>query len=40
LLAALRVLETEGLNLERDAQFVAGHSLGEYCAGRAGLYRR
>jgi [acyl-carrier-protein] S-malonyltransferase len=32
-LAALRVLETEGgLNLERDAQFVAGHSLGEYSA--------
>ena len=32
-LAALRVLETEaGLNLARDAQFVAGHSLGEYSA--------
>ncbi len=32
-LAALRVLETEaGLDLARDAQFVAGHSLGEYSA--------
>src|SRR5262249_50709842 len=32
-LATLRVMETEaGLNLERDAQFVAGHSLGEYSA--------
>jgi [acyl-carrier-protein] S-malonyltransferase len=32
-LAAMRVLETEaGLNLARDAQFVAGHSLGEYSA--------
>jgi [acyl-carrier-protein] S-malonyltransferase len=32
-LAALRVLETEaGLKLERDAGFVAGHSLGEYSA--------
>jgi [acyl-carrier-protein] S-malonyltransferase len=32
-LAALRVLESEaGLNLARDAQFVAGHSLGEYSA--------
>jgi [acyl-carrier-protein] S-malonyltransferase len=32
-LAALRVLEAEaGLNLARDAQFVAGHSLGEYSA--------
>jgi [acyl-carrier-protein] S-malonyltransferase len=32
-LAALRVLETEaGLNLPRDAAFVAGHSLGEYSA--------
>jgi len=32
-LAALRVLEGEaGLNLARDAQFVAGHSLGEYSA--------
>ena len=32
-LAALRVMETEaGLNLERDAQFIAGHSLGEYSA--------
>jgi [acyl-carrier-protein] S-malonyltransferase len=32
-LAALRVLETEaGLDLARDATFVAGHSLGEYSA--------
>ncbi|HYA06244.1 MAG TPA: ACP S-malonyltransferase [Xanthobacteraceae bacterium] len=32
-LAAMRVLETEaGVNLERDAAFVAGHSLGEYSA--------
>jgi [acyl-carrier-protein] S-malonyltransferase len=32
-LAAIRVLEAEaGLNLKRDAQFVAGHSLGEYSA--------
>ena len=32
-LAAFRVLQTEaGLNLARDAQFVAGHSLGEYSA--------
>jgi [acyl-carrier-protein] S-malonyltransferase len=32
-LATLRVMETEaGLNLERDAKFVAGHSLGEYSA--------
>src|SRR5471032_1447338 len=32
-LATIRVLESEaGLNLERDAQFVAGHSLGEYSA--------
>ncbi len=32
-LAAVRVLETEaGLDLARDAQFVAGHSLGEYSA--------
>jgi len=32
-LAALRVLEQEaGLDLKRDAQFVAGHSLGEYSA--------
>jgi [acyl-carrier-protein] S-malonyltransferase len=32
-LAALRVLEVEaGLDLARDAQFVAGHSLGEYSA--------
>jgi [acyl-carrier-protein] S-malonyltransferase len=32
-LAAVRVLETEaGLDLARDAAFVAGHSLGEYSA--------
>jgi [acyl-carrier-protein] S-malonyltransferase len=32
-LAAMRVLESEaGLNLKCDAQFVAGHSLGEYSA--------
>jgi [acyl-carrier-protein] S-malonyltransferase len=32
-LATLRVLEAEaGLNLAHDAQFVAGHSLGEYSA--------
>jgi [acyl-carrier-protein] S-malonyltransferase len=32
-MAALRVLETEaGLDLARDAAFVAGHSLGEYSA--------
>jgi [acyl-carrier-protein] S-malonyltransferase len=32
-LAAMRVLEAEaGVELERDAQFVAGHSLGEYSA--------
>jgi [acyl-carrier-protein] S-malonyltransferase len=32
-LATLRVLEAEaGLDLKRDAQFVAGHSLGEYSA--------
>jgi [acyl-carrier-protein] S-malonyltransferase len=32
-LATIRVLETEaGLDLKRDAQFVAGHSLGEYSA--------
>ena len=32
-LAVFRVLEAEaGLNLKRDAQFVAGHSLGEYSA--------
>ena len=32
-LAALRALETEaGVRLERDARFVAGHSLGEYSA--------
>jgi [acyl-carrier-protein] S-malonyltransferase len=31
--AAIRVLEAEaGLDLKRDAQFVAGHSLGEYSA--------
>ena len=32
-LAVMRVLESEaGLDLKRDAQFVAGHSLGEYSA--------
>ena len=32
-LAAVRVLESEaGLDLQRDAKFVAGHSLGEYSA--------
>src|SRR5690242_14657202 len=32
-LAVIRVLETEaGLDLKRDATFVAGHSLGEYSA--------
>jgi [acyl-carrier-protein] S-malonyltransferase len=32
-LAAMRVLETEtGLDLKRDAAYVAGHSLGEYSA--------
>ena len=32
-LAALRVLEAEaGLDLKRDAAFIAGHSLGEYSA--------
>src|SRR3954465_564178 len=32
-LAAIRVLEAEaGLDLKRDAAFVAGHSLGEYSA--------
>jgi [acyl-carrier-protein] S-malonyltransferase len=32
-MAVIRVLEAEaGLNLKRDAQFVAGHSLGEYSA--------
>jgi [acyl-carrier-protein] S-malonyltransferase len=32
-MAALRALETEaGLNVARDAAFVAGHSLGEYSA--------
>src|SRR6266508_3110495 len=32
-LAAMRVLETQaGVDLARDAQFVAGHSLGEYSA--------
>jgi [acyl-carrier-protein] S-malonyltransferase len=32
-LAAMRVLEREaGIDLKRDAQFVAGHSLGEYSA--------
>jgi len=32
-LAAMRVLETQaGVDLARDARFVAGHSLGEYSA--------
>src|SRR3954468_10566436 len=32
-LATMRVLEAEaGIDLKRDAQFVAGHSLGEYSA--------
>jgi [acyl-carrier-protein] S-malonyltransferase len=32
-MAVMRVLEAEaGLDLARDAQFVAGHSLGEYSA--------
>jgi [acyl-carrier-protein] S-malonyltransferase len=32
-LAAMRVLESEaGVNLPRDAQFLAGHSVGEYSA--------
>src|SRR3954464_1462272 len=32
-LAAMRVLESEaGVDLKRDAKFVAGHSLGEYSA--------
>ena len=32
-LAAMRVLETEaGVNVARDAKFVAGHSVGEYAA--------
>ena len=32
-LAVMRVLETEaGVDLARDARFVAGHSLGEYSA--------
>src|SRR3954449_12302584 len=32
-LAVMRVLEAEvGVDLKRDAQFVAGHSLGEYSA--------
>src|ERR1051325_2228764 len=39
-LAVMRVLEAEaGLDLARDAQFVAGHSLGEYSAlGAAGAF--
>src|SRR5712692_3276813 len=36
-LAAMRVLEAEaGVDLTRDARFVAGHSLGEYSALAAG----
>src|SRR6202048_4509056 len=36
-LAVMRVLEAEaGLDLARDAHFVAGHSLGEYSALGAG----
>ena len=31
-LAALRALESEGVDVERDVAFVAGHSLGEYSA--------
>ena len=31
-LAALRALEAEGVDVARDAAFVAGHSLGEYSA--------
>jgi len=31
-LAAMRALEAEGVDLARDAAFVAGHSLGEYSA--------
>ena len=31
-LAAVRALEAEGFSVERDAGFVAGHSLGEYSA--------
>ena len=31
-MAAMRALESEGVDLERDVRFVAGHSLGEYSA--------
>lgn len=31
-MAATRALEAEGVDVERDARFVAGHSLGEYSA--------
>src|SRR5690606_33604643 len=31
-IAALRAMESEGLVLDRDVHFLAGHSLGEYSA--------